>query len=51
MATMSDNPNKVSTKWFVIMIVGALLYIGAAFGFVTLQEIEPTEDQVQVHHD
>ncbi|MDD9965914.1 MAG: hypothetical protein OXR73_06820 [Myxococcales bacterium] len=48
---MSDIPEKESSKWFVITLVGAVLYITAAFGFVTLQEIEPTEDQIQVEHD
>lgn len=47
MAAMSDNPDKETSKWFKITIVGTILYISAAFGFVTLQEIEPTEDMVQ----
>lgn len=52
MANMSDNPDIEASKWFVLTMVACALYIGAAFTFVVLQDVEPTVDQVQVtNHD
>jgi len=47
MASGSDNPEKEASKWFVLTILGCILYIAAAFTFVVSQDVEPTEDQIQ----
>jgi len=48
MAGLSDNPDKEAKKWFVLTMLGTVLYVGATYFFVVSQEVEPTEDQVQV---
>lgn len=48
----NENPEKEASKWFVLTIIGCILYISAAYGFVVLQEVEPTDDQIEVpSHD
>lgn len=47
MASGSDNPEKEASKWFVLTMIGCVLYIAAAFIFVVTQDVEPTEDQIQ----
>ena len=46
MASLSDNPDKEASRWFVIILVGAFLYVGAAYFFVVSVDVEPTEDQI-----
>ena len=47
-----DNPEKESSKWFLVTMIGVVLYVTAAMGFVTLQDVEATEDQIEVpSHD
>lgn len=41
-----SNPGSEATKWFVITVIGTLLYVLASAGFVTMQEVEPTDDQI-----
>lgn len=51
-STTDDNPEKESSLWFVVTMIGVVLYITAAMGFVTFQDVEPTEDQIEVpSHD
>jgi hypothetical protein len=41
-------PDAEATKWFVLAIIGTVLYVGAAFGFVILADVEPGTDAVLV---
>lgn len=47
MAGMSDNPDKEAKKWFILTMIGTILYIAATYGFVVSQEVEPTDEQVR----
>lgn len=52
MASMNENPEEEASKWFVLTMVGVVLYATAALGFVTMQDVEPTDDQIEVpSHD
>lgn len=51
MASGSDNPEKEASKWFVLTMIGCILYITASFVFVVTQDVEPTEDQIKVESD
>ena len=52
MASSNINPEQEASKWFILTIVGVILYITASMGFVTLQNVDPTEDQIEVpSHD
>lgn len=47
-----DNPEKESSMWFTVTMIGVVLYATAAIGFVALQDVEPTDDQIEVpSHD
>ena len=43
---MADDvtPDSMAHKWFIITIVGALLYVTASFTFVINDEVTPTND-------
>ena len=41
-----SSPASEATKWFVITAIGTVLYVLASAGFVTIQEVEPTPDQI-----
>ena len=52
MASMNDNPDKEATRWFLITVIGTILYISGVYWFVVSQDVEPTDDQIQVEdHD
>jgi len=40
------SPGSEATKWFLVTVIGTLLYVLASAGFVTTQEVEPTPDQI-----
>jgi hypothetical protein len=47
MADEPINPDAEAKKWFVLAIIGTVLYVSAAFKFVILPDVGPEEAPVK----
>ena len=43
----THNPDSEAKKWFVLAIIGTVLYVSAAFKFVILADVGPHEIPVE----
>jgi hypothetical protein len=43
MADQGHNPDSEAKKWFVLAVIGTVLYVSAAFKFVILADVGPQE--------
>jgi hypothetical protein len=48
MADDGHNPDSEAKKWFVLAVIGTVLYVSAAFKFVILADVGPQEIPVPV---
>jgi hypothetical protein len=47
-----NNPDAEARKWFVIAILGALLYVTTVFSFVVTRDVAPSSQPIEAaKHD